>query len=174
MSRLRTANLLGALSGEIADRLDRGLKQHPNETDSAAAALNVLTFWDGASNSELSKVLGLSHPATVRLVDRLEAEGLVEAKPGRDRRAVALHLTAAGRDRIKGVLASRCAILAGLTDALTADEQDQLSRLLEKMLRQAATGVIEAAHICRLCDEAVCPGDECPVHKRAVELADQS
>src|SRR5216110_1270529 len=108
MSRLRTANLLGALSGEVAERLERRLKRHPNQTDSAAAALNVLAFWEGASNAELAKVLRLSHPATVRLVDRLEAEGLVEARPGRDRRAVALHLTGPGREHIKGVLTDRC------------------------------------------------------------------
>lgn len=171
MSRLRTANLLGALSGDVVERLERRLKQHPNQTDSAAAALNVLAFWDGASNAELSKVLKLSHPATVRLVDKLEADGLVEARPGRDRRAVALHLTDAGRTRIKGVLTERCATLAEVTDALTPAEQEFLAGLLEKMLRQAATGVFEAAHICRLCDEVACPEGECPVHQRAMELA---
>src|SRR5689334_2736128 len=86
MSKLRTANLLGALSGVVTERLVQRLKRHPNQTDSAAAALNVLTFWEGASNTELAKVLGLSHPATVRLVDRLEDAGLVEARPGRDKR----------------------------------------------------------------------------------------
>jgi DNA-binding MarR family transcriptional regulator len=171
MSRLRTANLLGALAGEIGERLERRLKRHPNQTDSAAAALNVLTFWEGASNTELARVLGLSHPATVRLVDKLEAEGLVEARPGKDRRAVALHLTQAGRERNKAVLIDRCAALTEVTDALTAAEQDQLSNLLEKMLRAATAGVIEAAHICRLCDEVACPGDECPVHQRGMELA---
>lgn len=170
MSRLRTANLLGALSCDVAERLERRLKRHPNQTDSAVAALNVLAFWEGASNAELAKVLGLSHPATVRLVDRLEAEGLVEARPGRDRRAVALHLTASGRERIKGVLTDRCATLAEVTQALTPAEQDLLAGLLEKMLRQATAGMIEAAHICRLCDETVCPEDECPVHQRAVEV----
>jgi DNA-binding MarR family transcriptional regulator len=173
MSKLRTANLLGALSGVVTERLVQRLKRHPNQTDSAAAALNVLTFWEGASNTELAKVLGLSHPATVRLVDRLEGAGLVEARPGRDKRAVALHLTDAGRAHVKDVLADRCAALAEVTDALTPKEQEVLATLLEKLLRSATAGVIEAAHICRLCDEMACPQDLCPVHQRALELAEQ-
>src|SRR5882724_4448772 len=76
MTKLRTANLLGALAGEIAGRLERHGRIHPNETSSAAAALNVIGFYEGCSNSALSRALGLSHPATVRLVDKLEAAGL--------------------------------------------------------------------------------------------------
>ena len=170
MSILRTANLLGALAGEVTERLERRLKTHPSQTDSSAAALNVLSFWSGASNGELAKALGLSHTATVRLVDRLEAGGLVETRAGRDKRAVALHLTEAGRQRAKAVLTDRCAALAEVTGALTQSEQTILAGLLEKMLRSVTTGMMGATHICRLCDEVVCPEDECPVHQRALEL----
>jgi DNA-binding MarR family transcriptional regulator len=170
MTRLRTANLLGALASDVAERLQRRVRRHPNATDSSAAALNVLTFWEGASNAELSQVLGLSHPATVRLIDKLEADGLVEARPGRDRRAVALHLTEAGKAHIRDVLVDRCAALAEVTDVLTQAEQDQLAGLLEKLLRGVTGGMMQAAHICRLCDSIVCPEGECPVHLRALEL----
>jgi DNA-binding MarR family transcriptional regulator len=171
MSKLRTANLLGALSGEVVGRLERRLKGHPNATDSAVAALNVLGFWDGCSNAELARVLGLSHPATVRLVDKLEAAGLAEARPGRDRRAVALHLTEAGRTRMRAVLTDRCVALAEVTEALTPAEQDQLAGLLEKLLRGAVTSPERAGHICRLCDEIACPEAECPVHLAAMEMS---
>ena len=95
MSKLRTANLLGALAGAIAERQERHGKAHPNETSSAAAALNVIGFYEGCSNGELAEALGLSHTATVRLVDKLEAGGLVISATGADRRAVALRLTKA-------------------------------------------------------------------------------
>jgi MarR family transcriptional regulator, negative regulator of the multidrug operon emrRAB len=80
MSKLRTANLLGALAGEIADRIEREGKLHPNETSSATAALNVIGFYEGCSNGALSRALGLSHTATVRLVDKLELSGLVRSE----------------------------------------------------------------------------------------------
>jgi MarR family transcriptional repressor of emrRAB len=168
MTKLRTANLLGALAGEVVDRMERRMKRHPNQTDSAAAALNFLGVWSGCSNAQLARTLGLSHPATVRLVDKLEAEGLVESRPGDDRRAVSLSLTEAGRERARGLLVERCAALTEVTEALTPAEQDQLASLLEKLLRAVTTGVDEANHICRLCDEIACPGADCPVHQKAL------
>ena len=69
--KLRTANLLGALACEISERLDERLKNHPNESDSAAAALNVISFYAGCSNNALSRALKLSHTTTVRLIDKL-------------------------------------------------------------------------------------------------------
>lgn len=164
MTRLRTANLLAALSGEVSQALDRGLKAHPNQTTSSAAALNVLGFWEGCSNAELARVLGLSHTATVRLVDKLEAQGLVDSRPGEDRRFVSLHLTPAGREHVKGLLTARCAAVATVTDVLTPAEQDQLGGLLEKLLIGLVTDEFKASHICRLCDEVACPPDNCPVH----------
>jgi len=165
MSRLRTANLLGALAGEIADRLERDLKRHPNQTDSAAAALNVLGYYDGCTNARLSRALRLSHTATVRLVDKLEAGGLVKSEPGIDKRAVALHLTKAGRLRARAILTARCAALSGVVDLLPAREQEQLARLLEKLLSALPENADHADHICRLCDDVACPPEDCPVHQ---------
>lgn len=166
MSRPRTANLLGALAGEAAERLERRQSRHPNATDSSAAALNVLAFWEGASNARLAAVLGLSHPATVRLADKLEAEGLLESRRGRDRRSVALYLTEAGRAR--DILNDRCVALTRVTDALSPDERDQFAALMEKMLRALTGGLDEADHICRLCDSLACPQDDCPVQQAAL------
>jgi MarR family transcriptional repressor of emrRAB len=164
MSRLRTANLLAALAGDVTDLLDARLKAHPNQTTSSAAALNVLGFWDGCSNAELSRVLGLSHTATVRLVDKLEAEGLVVARTGIDRRAVALSLTREGETRARELLKGRCAAVAEVIDVLSDAEQAQLAGLLEKLLAPRATDDFRAAHICRLCDDTACPPEHCPMH----------
>jgi MarR family transcriptional repressor of emrRAB len=169
MSRLRTANLLGALAGEVSERLERRHKSHPNQTDTSAAALALLSYYDGMSNAELAAALGLSHPATVRLADKLEAAGLIQSLPGRDRRAVAFHLTGAGRARARRILTDRCAVIAEVTDALSADEQDQLAALLDRMLRAITPSMADAVHICRLCDEVACPEDSCPVHQAALE-----
>jgi MarR family transcriptional repressor of emrRAB len=168
VSSLRTANLLGALAGEIADRLDRLLRHHPNQTDSAAAALNLVGFYEGCSNTRLSQALRLSHPATVRLVDKLEADGLVESRPGADRRSVALYLTERGRGRSREILVQRCAALSDIVDNLTGPEQQQLTALMEKLLRNLTSNADHADHICRLCDESACPPESCPVHQVAL------
>ncbi len=58
MSKLRTANLLSALATEIAGRLERQGRLHPNETTSSMAALNVIAYCEGCSNGALSRAAG--------------------------------------------------------------------------------------------------------------------
>src|ERR1700761_702871 len=80
---------------------------------SAPAALVALhEFLDGGTVTQLSSVLGLTHSGTVRLVDRLAAEGLVERAGAPDGRTVAVVLTIAGRVTAGRVLAARHAALA--------------------------------------------------------------
>lgn len=166
MSRLRVANLFGALACAVSERLEARLKQHPNETDSAAAALNLIAMLEGCSNAALSQALKLSHPATVRLVDRLEAEELVDAREGRDRRFVALYLTQKGRERVVSVLQDRCLALDDMLEVLSPSERDALEAICGKILARLTTSEVEGTHICRLCDDGVCPPDDCPVHQR--------
>src|ERR1700743_2262218 len=123
MSRLRTANMLAAFAGEVSERVADVLKSHPNQTDSAPAALNIMSFWDGITNAELARALKLSHTATVRLVDKLEAQGFVRSSEGKDRRATYLHLTEAGRKIVVPALVGRCAAVEGYLKALTETEE---------------------------------------------------
>jgi MarR family transcriptional regulator, negative regulator of the multidrug operon emrRAB len=169
---LRTANLLGALACEIAERLDQKLKSHPNQTDSSAAALNIIGSYEGCSNAVLSRALKLSHPATVRLVDKLEVAGLVTSGKGEDRRSVALSLTEAGRMRARAIVEDRCLALGDIVDKLSPSRQAQLESLAEILLRALTTSAAEADYICRLCDDLVCPPDSCPVHKTATALSE--
>jgi len=164
MSRLRTANLLAALAREITTRAEDVLKSHHNQTDSATAALNTLSYWDGITNAELAKTLELSHAATVRLVDKLEAQGLVRASTGPDLRATYLHLTEAGERQVRPALAARCAVVDRYLDSLSRQEEKQLADLLEKLIRPLATDDYAVGHFCRLCDFTSCPDENCPMH----------
>jgi len=164
MSRLRTANLLAALAGEVTARATAALKSHPNQTDSAFAALNIMSFWEGITNAQLARALELSHTATVRLVDKLEAQGYVEAREGDDKRATHLHLTASGRKAVQPALVARCAAVKDYLGALSPAEEKQFTRLLEKIMRPLGTDAYGVSHFCRLCDFAACPADQCPMH----------
>jgi MarR family transcriptional regulator, negative regulator of the multidrug operon emrRAB len=168
MSRLRTANLLGALAGEVANRLDRQLKSHPNQTNSFAAALNIIAYYEGCTNARLARALHLSHTAAVRLVDKLEAQGLVESRDSEDGRAVALYLTGAGKAQARMILEGRRVTLAGLIDVLSGKEQDQFARCLEKILTSLTETSDHADYICRLCDDIGCTPEQCPVHLAAI------
>jgi DNA-binding MarR family transcriptional regulator len=155
------------LAGELANRLDRRLKTHPNQTNSSAAALNVIAYYEGCSNARLARALQLSHPAAVRLVDKLEAQGLAESRDAADGRAVSLYLTDAGKARTRAILEERCAALSGLIEVLSGEEEAQLAHCLERILAGLTESPDHADYICRLCDDIACPPQRCPVHLAA-------
>lgn len=165
--RLRTANLLGALSLAISDKLLIQLKDHSRQNDTSAAALNVIGSAAGISNGQLGAALGITHSATVRLLEKLVESQLVEIHPGVDKRTVAIFLTDAGRDRVAQVLEGRGHILAGIVDCLNDDQRNQLNAIAETLLEQFTQGPAHSVQICRLCDFGTCPTDRCPVHIKA-------
>lgn len=176
-SRERTVNMLGALSLVVADRVNSSAETVTAMGPSAPAALAALhEFLDGGSVTQLSSVLGLTHSGTVRLVDRLNAEGLVERAGSQDGRGVSVVLTRSGRRMAARVLQARRNSLDTLLSGTTPAEIGQLLPLLEKLL--AAVTRARAAErssgaqprpppwLCRLCDFDACGRSEgtCPVN----------
>lgn len=157
----RTANLLGAVGLAVADRIEDTARAILNRAGETPAALVVIGYGFGPSNDQLRRILGLSHPGSVRLVDRLVADGLVERRHGLDRRAIALQLTRQGAVLREDLLRGRLAAIKPLLMPLTDPEQDVLAALLHKMLSSMETTDVERCTLCRLCDDRVC-GD-CPI-----------
>lgn len=157
----RTANLLGAVGLAVADRIEetaRDVLRHAGETP---AALVVIGYGLGPSNDQLRRVLGLSHPGSVRLVDRLVEDGLVERRPGRDKRAIALYLTEQGTNSREKLLTGRLAAIRPFLEPLTERETSDLATLLERMLSSLQTTDLQRCTICRWCDAGVCTN--CPI-----------
>ena len=157
----RTANLLGVVGLAVAGRTRdtaRDILNHAGETPSA---LVVIGYGSGPSNDQLRRILGLSHPGTVRLVDRLVADGLVERREGQDKRSVALYLTRRGRALREELLKGRLAAIRPLLAPLTVAERETLSALLHKILSSMETTDMERRTLCRLCDNRVC--SNCPI-----------
>jgi|JI10StandDraft_1071094.scaffolds.fasta_scaffold57857_3 MarR family transcriptional regulator, negative regulator of the multidrug operon emrRAB len=168
MNSLRTQNLLGALAVALTDELHRVTADRAGHGAAAPSALVSIETSPGMSIETLSKILSLSHSGTVRLIDRLVSDGLVERAPGVDGRAVALRLTTKGKQATRSILAERRRVLAGALQTLTAQEQLHLGSLLDRLLSAITRSRGHADHICRLCDESVCPGNQCPVEVTAV------
>lgn len=185
-SRQHTANVLGALSLVVADRMNTAVEAIATLGPSAPAALAAMhEFLDGGSVTQLSSVLGLTHSGTVRLVDRLAAEGLIERVGARDGRAVSLVLTRHGRHTAARILQTREKSLMSALSALSSDEIDNLAAALDTMLtavtlaraeeRSARTNDRPQPWLCRLCDFAACGRSEgdCPVNN-AVTTSNRS
>lgn len=156
-----TANLLGVVGLSIADLIEdttRELMKHAGETP---AALVVIGYGLGPSNDLLRRILGLSHSGTVRLVDRLVEDGLVERREGSDARSVALYVTKRGKALREKIISGRIAAIKPLLAPLTSTEQETLNALLHKMLASQETTDIERRTLCRLCDKRACKN--CPI-----------
>ena len=157
----RTSNLLGVVGLAVADRIEQAARDVMNHTGETPAALVVIGYGLGPSNDQLKKTLGLSHPGTVRLVDRLVADGLVERRRGKDKRAIALHLTKKGQRQREELLQKRLAAIHPFLEVLSIDERDALGSLLHKLLSSLETSNQQRRTLCRLCDNRVCTN--CPI-----------
>jgi MarR family transcriptional regulator, negative regulator of the multidrug operon emrRAB len=157
----RTANLLGALGLAVADRIEEAARKIMRHAGETPAALVVIGYGLGPSNDELRRILRLSHPGSVRLVDRLVSDGLVERRPGRDRRSIALYLTEQGHVLREELLEGRLGAIRPFLTALTEQEHEVLATLLAKVLYSIGITDVERCTICRLCDDSVCI--DCPI-----------
>jgi DNA-binding MarR family transcriptional regulator len=155
------ANLLGALSLAVMDRIEQGARDIIGHAGETPAALIVIGYGPGITNDKLRRILGLSHSGTVRLVDRLVSDRLVERRPGKDGREVALHLTAKGAAFRKDLLTSRISAVASFVDVLSPSERKRLGELIRDVLARQDTSEMDRFTICRMCDNGVC--SNCPL-----------
>lgn len=168
MTETRDLNIIGALALALSDAIHAAAGAGVPERGPAAAALMMIAHLPGISVEEVRIAVGLSHPGAVRLIDRLQARGLVTraANPD-DARRVALRLTEAGAAMAAGVGAARLRAMQRALAALDPGEAALLGSLAEKMLRALVTSEADALQICRLCDETACRN--CPVEARLAE-----
>ena len=179
----RLANLLGALSTGLTDGVHEAMSTAGQLDDAAAAALiALLDFSSRGSVQTLSRVIGLTHSGTVRLVDRLVDAGYVARRPGRDARSRSPVLTRTGARVARRVRIARDGAIAGPLGTLSAIERATLTELCERLvgaitkqrLDQRAAGFTPAGGaLCRMCDFAACGRDKgaCPAAEAAAAHA---
>ena len=163
-------NLLGSLALAVSDRVRAAVERGAAQGGSAPAALVSLAgYLDGSPIDAVRGPLGLTHSATVRVVDRLVTAGLARRSEGTDRRSVAVELTPAGRSAAAAAARARREALEEALAGLDPEERAELARLHAKVLATLTDGRAAAGHICRLCDSHACGHEEgrCPVTQAA-------
>ena len=150
----RTENLLGATALAVTDLMT---------STSGAAAVTVLATSPQLSVTALGRKVGLTQSAAARMVDSLQASGLVERRPGTGRE-VAVALTPMGEKAAADLLAARTTTLSDVLATLDDQERATLDTLLAKLLTRLYDHVGDANLLCRLCDRHSCTtGAPCPV-----------
>jgi DNA-binding MarR family transcriptional regulator len=94
-----------------------------------ASALSVLVFGGPRTVGALAEAEGVRSPTMTRLVDGLEADGLVRRRPGDDdRRQVVVEATPAASSLLHDGRGRRVALLEELLADVEADDLDVLRR----------------------------------------------
>ncbi len=168
MTDAQLTNLLGALALALSDAQDAAARSASGLGSSACSALVVLSFYPGTPIRTLADILGLTHSVVVRLTEDLGARGLLERATGaQDKRQVHLRLTPAGQEAAAAILEARGATLRAALLAVPVPIRPALADAVSQMLVALTQSRAAADHICRLCDEAVCPPGQCPVECEA-------
>lgn len=164
--RARTANILAAFALAMTDKIDSAMRGAASGRGGmASAALVQIASDPGLSIERLRTSIGLSHSATVRIVDQLEAAALVvrSRSAAGDSRVAELHLTPRGEDEANAGLAARRAVLDRALQRLGPPDVEALSRLVEKAMGAVVELGADQDVVCRLCDLSACPQERCPV-----------
>lgn len=164
----RDRNIFGAFALMIGDDIVRASSSRAPEAGPAASALALLSHKPGLSIRMLAVGVGLSHAGTVRLVDRLASDGLIERRDhSTDGRTRSLHLTTTGEVASKEVLASRDRVIAEGLSILSQDEIRTLGDIAERVLRDRLENLEHSYRICRLCCYKGCTN--CPIDDELLE-----
>ena len=128
LKRLR-ANLDRAVDGEMAE-LDL--------TDVQWGPLLLLHNNMGNTAAELARTICADTGAMTRLLDRLEAKGLVRRVPSaQDRRVVELELTPEGTRLCRDIPYGLARVMNAMLNGFTPDEVETVKSLLRRMLANA-------------------------------------
>ena len=95
--------------------------------------LKLVGLNPGRSQSDIAQAAGLDPSSLTQLLDQLATRGLIERRPGRDRRQISLHLT---QDGARAVLEATDKVLEHeqiIRAKLSDDEARQLVELLSRI-----------------------------------------
>jgi DNA-binding MarR family transcriptional regulator len=171
-----TANVLGALSLAVVDRIHGAVADAGVDGETSAAAVSALHhFLDAPTIGRLRGVVGRTSPATVRMVDRLVKGGYARRATGADARASHVKLTAKGRGLAVRVSSARLQTLEAALAGLTPGERRRLAGLLGRVMENVVQTKLArpldegTGWTCRLCDPHACGREHgaCPAANAA-------
>jgi DNA-binding MarR family transcriptional regulator len=159
-----TANILGALSLLIQDRVEKAWQSTLDLSPMAAAALVQIDNEPGASIELVASHIGLTHSATVRVIDKLAERGLVEKDRARkDARAQSLKLSKAGKRLVQQLHGARNQVTDDLLAGLDPAQRKAMEEAIRAILHRCVEPGREGDVTCRVCDDRRCSPDICPI-----------
>ena len=165
----RDRNVLAAWAIAVSDVVRVATEQATGMAGSGPAALVAVVADPGLSIDELRRVLALTHPGTVRLVDRLVERGWVSREHGPGR-TVQLEPTTAGRTAERLLAAERERAVGAALAGLSEHDIHLMAGLADPVLARTIDDVDAMRRLCRLCDRSVC--EPCPAEDTPPDPSD--
>jgi len=159
----RQYNLIAAWAVAVTDVVRATVEKSTGMAGSGPAALVAIVAEPGLSIDELRRVLGLTHPGAVRLVDRLSDRGWIQRQHGIGR-TLRLVPTASGRRAERRLAVAREEAVAALLASMPKGDVRTVAGLIEPVLAANVDDVDAIRRLCRLCNRDVC--GECPAEAR--------
>ena len=132
---------IGYLLLQVRNALDRAIDSEMAEHDLTGKQWGPLLMIDhrlGTTAAELARIGCVDTGAMTRMLDRLEAKGLVRRSPcSKDRRVVQLELTDAGRDLCRKIPYGLSRVLNSMLRGFTETELETYKALARRMLANA-------------------------------------
>lgn len=150
----RTAKLL-ALHCNVVQRtlLCEALEQAGEGlTPTQYLGLRFVALHPGACIRDMAQGLQVSHPAAVKLAERLQARQLIErTQAGDDQRRVCLRTTEEGQSLWWRIRRCHRFLLGQVLEALGDERARQLADLLERFVTTAVHTREQVSHVCLYC-----------------------
>ena len=141
----------GALALAVADSI-ASVSASFSPSGPATAVMVFLRIEPGLPISVLASRIRLSHAGTVRVIDRLEHEQLVERRRHiADRRARFIHLTNSGKKITDALLKAREQVISECISPLSPNDLDILGMLSERLLVANGFDKDGSVSLCHLC-----------------------
>jgi DNA-binding MarR family transcriptional regulator len=131
----KISNLFGRI---IVNSLQMQIPDELSDIDLTFQQLHAMIYTsqhDVCSVGDIASGLAITHPAAVKLIERLQRKGLVVKSEGaNDRRVSCVGLTELGKVIVESVQAKRAEAIAKALENMTSQEQAGLVTGLEKLL----------------------------------------
>jgi DNA-binding MarR family transcriptional regulator len=129
------------VANAVRSRMERDVLGESGLSWTSFTALFVLWVWGAQETRHLAEECGVTKGTLTGVIATLESKGLVQrTTPERDGRLVVVSLTPAGRALIRRLFPRFNERETEVVEVLTASEQETLTRLLRKVLRNVESG----------------------------------
>lgn len=144
-----TRRLFGTLVAQTARQwrraVDRDLEPFGLTEATWLPLLRVARAREPMRQKDLAESLSLDGSSVVRLLDNLQAKGLIERREGADRRAKAIHLTGLGETTVERVEGITRQVRERALASVSEEDIEKVSGILEQICNALAPASREEA-----------------------------